>query len=143
MAPQVSAPFRIEVSLDMLPKDQAFSCPTAYGVVPPGEKKDVSVFFHPKTLDVRTMDYLSVLPSGCVSPTLLKVVGFCRGTGNPKVLHFSGDRSSPCLGLGNAPRLLRARCLLALQPQCLLPPGGLSEESVEETWRSGACPHSW
>ncbi|XP_032492501.1 cilia- and flagella-associated protein 65 [Phocoena sinus] len=75
----VSAPFRIEVAPDMLAKDEAFSCPTAHGIVPPGEKKCVSVFFHPKTLDVRTMDYLSVMPSGCASQTLLKVVGFCRG----------------------------------------------------------------
>lgn len=128
---------------DMLPKDQAFSCPTACGIVPPGKKKYVSVFFHPKTLDVKTMDYVTVMPSGCASQTLVKVVGFCRGTGNPRTLQFSGDRSSPCLGLGNAACLLRAGCLLALQPLCLLPPGGLSEESVEDTWRSCACPHSW
>ena len=74
--PQVSAPFRIEVAPDMLVKDQAFSCPTAHGIVPPGEKKFVSVFFRPETLDVRTMDYLSIVPSGCASQTLLKVVGF-------------------------------------------------------------------
>ncbi|ELK17194.1 Coiled-coil domain-containing protein 108 [Pteropus alecto] len=75
----VSAPFRIEVASDMLAKDQAFSCPTSYGIVPPGEKKYVSVFFHPETLDVRTMDYLSIMPSGCAAQTLLKVIGFCRG----------------------------------------------------------------
>lgn len=40
----------------------------------------MSVFFHPETLDVRTIDYLSVMPAGCASQTLLKVVGFCRGT---------------------------------------------------------------
>nr|XP_019597442.1 PREDICTED: cilia- and flagella-associated protein 65 [Rhinolophus sinicus] len=75
----VSAPFKIEVAPDMLTKDQAFSCPTTSGIVPPGEKKYVSVFFHPDTLDVRTMDYLSIIPSGCAAQTLLKVVGFCRG----------------------------------------------------------------
>ncbi|KAM5267433.1 cilia- and flagella-associated protein 65 isoform 1-T1 [Hipposideros larvatus] len=75
----VSAPFKIEVAPDMLTKDQAFSCPVASGFVPPGEKKYVSVFFHPETLDVRTMDYLSIMPSGSASQTLLKVVGFCRG----------------------------------------------------------------
>ncbi|XP_046498897.1 cilia- and flagella-associated protein 65 isoform X4 [Equus quagga] len=75
----VSTPFRIEMAPDMLAKDQAFSCPTAHGIVPPGEKKCVSVFFHPETLDVRTMDYLFIMPSGCASQTLLKVVGFCRG----------------------------------------------------------------
>eukprot|EP00069_Balaena_mysticetus_P020997 bmy_13368T0 len=69
----------IEVAPDMLAKDEAFSCPTAHGIVPPGEKKCVSVFFHPETLDVKTMDYLSIMPSGCASQTLLKVVGFCRG----------------------------------------------------------------
>lgn len=108
---------------DMLPKNQDFSCPTAYGIVPPGKKKCVSVFFHPKTLDVRTMGYVTVMLSGCASQTLVKVVGFCRGTGNPRTLHFSGDRSrsSPCLGLGNAACLLRAGCLLALQPLCCCP----------------------
>ncbi|XP_014640990.1 PREDICTED: coiled-coil domain-containing protein 108 [Ceratotherium simum simum] len=75
----VSAPFRIEMASDTLAKDQAFSCPTAHGIVPPGEKRWVSVFFHPETLDVRTMDYLSIMPSGCTSQTLLQVVGFCRG----------------------------------------------------------------
>uniref|UniRef100_A0A8C9J5I9 Cilia and flagella associated protein 65 n=1 Tax=Piliocolobus tephrosceles TaxID=591936 RepID=A0A8C9J5I9_9PRIM len=75
----VNAPFRIEISPDELAEDQAFSCPTACGVVLPGEKKFVSVFFHPKTLDTRTVDYFSIMPSGCASKTLLKVVGFCRG----------------------------------------------------------------
>uniref|UniRef100_A0A8C7CAS4 Cilia and flagella associated protein 65 n=1 Tax=Neovison vison TaxID=452646 RepID=A0A8C7CAS4_NEOVI len=75
----VSAPFRIEVAPDMLAKDHAFSCPTTNGIVPPGRKKLVSVSFHPETLDVRTIDYLSIMPSGCASQTLLKVVGFCRG----------------------------------------------------------------
>ncbi|KAK2108453.1 hypothetical protein P7K49_013618 [Saguinus oedipus] len=67
-------------------RDQAFSCPTAHGVVLPGEKKCVSVYFHPKTLDTRTMDYFSIVPSGCASKTLLKVVGFCGGTGDPRGL---------------------------------------------------------
>ena len=71
---------------DMLAKDHTFSCPTTNGIVPPGEKKFVSVFFHPETLDIRTIDYLSIMPSGCASHTLLKVVGFCRGTGNPRML---------------------------------------------------------
>uniref|UniRef100_A0A673SXB1 Cilia and flagella associated protein 65 n=1 Tax=Suricata suricatta TaxID=37032 RepID=A0A673SXB1_SURSU len=75
----VSAPFKIEVAPDVLAKDHTFSCPTTNGIVLPGEKKFVSVFFHPKTLDVRTIDYLSIMPSGCASHTLLKVVGFCRG----------------------------------------------------------------
>ncbi|XP_011787627.1 PREDICTED: coiled-coil domain-containing protein 108 [Colobus angolensis palliatus] len=75
----VNAPFRIEISPEELAEDQAFSCPTACGAVHPGEKKCVSVFFHPKTLDTRTVDYFSILPSGCASKTLLKVVGFCRG----------------------------------------------------------------
>ncbi|XP_035161653.2 cilia- and flagella-associated protein 65 isoform X5 [Callithrix jacchus] len=75
----VNAPFRIEISPDEMARDQAFSCPTAHGVVLPGEKKCVSVYFHPKTLDTRTMDYFSIVPSGCASKTLLKVVGFCGG----------------------------------------------------------------
>ncbi|XP_054405827.1 cilia- and flagella-associated protein 65 isoform X1 [Pongo abelii] len=75
----VNAPFRIEISPDELAEDQAFSCPTAHGIVLPGENKCVSVFFHPKTLDTRTVDYCSIMPSGCASRTLLKVVGFCRG----------------------------------------------------------------
>ncbi|XP_037379967.1 cilia- and flagella-associated protein 65 [Talpa occidentalis] len=75
----VSAPFRIEVAQDMLVKDSAFSCPKVQGVVPPGGKKCVSVFFHPRTLDIRTMGYFSIIPSGCATQTLLKVVGFCRG----------------------------------------------------------------
>lgn len=121
---------------DMLAKDQAFSCPTAHGIVPPGEKKCVSVFFHPETLDVRTMDYLSIMPSGCASQTLLKVVGFCRGTGNPGTQQSPWGQEQPTLRVGSAPYLLlRAGCLLALQPGCLLPPGGLSEESVMDTWR--------
>nr|KAF6336290.1 cilia and flagella associated protein 65 [Myotis myotis] len=104
----VSAPFRIEVAQDMLPKDQAFSCPTACGIVPPGKKKYVSVFFHPKTLDVKTMDYVTVMPSGCASQTLVKVVGFCRG---PDVslqhycINFSwihlGERSEQSLWIEN------------------------------------------
>lgn len=79
---------------DMLAKDQAFSCPTSYDIVTPGEKKYVSVFFHPETLDVRTMDYLSIMPSGCAAQTLLKVVGFCRGTRNPRTLHLPGTRAA-------------------------------------------------
>ncbi|XP_004402829.1 PREDICTED: coiled-coil domain-containing protein 108 [Odobenus rosmarus divergens] len=75
----VSAPFRIEVAPDMLAKDHTFSCPTTNGIVPPGGEKLVSVSFHPETLDVRTIDYLSIMPSGCASQTLLKIVGFCRG----------------------------------------------------------------
>lgn len=98
---------------DMLAKDEAFSCPTAHGIVPPGEKKCVSVFFHPKTLDVRTMDYLSVMPSGCASQTLLKVVGFCRGTGSPRSLHSLWRQEQPMLRIGKCP-LLVAQGLLAL-----------------------------
>ena len=104
LVPQVSAPFRIEVAPDMLVKDQAFSCPTAHGIVPPGEKRFVSVFFHPETLDARTMDYLSIVPSGCASQTLLKVVGFCRGTDSP--------RSWPCLQRQEQPLLTTDKHLL-------------------------------
>ncbi|KAM6178404.1 cilia- and flagella-associated protein 65 [Rhynchocyon petersi] len=75
----VSTPFRIEVASDMLVKDQAFFCHTVHGILSPGERKCVSVFFRPETLDVRTMDYISIMPSGCASQTLLKVVGFCKG----------------------------------------------------------------
>ncbi|XP_008823962.1 cilia- and flagella-associated protein 65 isoform X2 [Nannospalax galili] len=75
----VNAPFKIEMAPDRLTKDQAFSCSTSHGIIPPGGKKCVSVFFHPKTLDSRTMDYFSIVPSGCASQTLLQVVGFCRG----------------------------------------------------------------
>lgn len=82
---------------DMLVKDQAFSCPTAHGIVAPGEKKFVSVFFRPETLDVRTMDYLSIVPSGCASQTLLKVVGFSRGTGSPRSLHCLQRQEQPLL----------------------------------------------
>ncbi|KAM6151943.1 cilia- and flagella-associated protein 65 [Erethizon dorsatum] len=75
----VNAPFRIEMTPDMLAKDQAFSCSTGCGIVPPGEKKCVSVFFHPKTLDSRATDYFSIIPSGGASQTLLQVVGFITG----------------------------------------------------------------
>uniref|UniRef100_A0A8C0WEE3 Cilia and flagella associated protein 65 n=1 Tax=Castor canadensis TaxID=51338 RepID=A0A8C0WEE3_CASCN len=75
----VNAPFKIEMVPDMLAKDQVFSCSRAHGMVSPGGKKCVSVFFHPKTLDSRRMDYISVIPSGCASQTLLQVIGFCRG----------------------------------------------------------------
>ncbi|GAB1285104.1 Cilia- and flagella-associated protein 65 [Apodemus speciosus] len=75
----VNAPFKIEMAEDMLTKDQSFSCPTNQGIVPPGEKKCLSVFFHPKTLDSRAIDYFSIVPSGCATQTVLQVVGFCRG----------------------------------------------------------------
>ncbi|XP_071475534.1 cilia- and flagella-associated protein 65 [Marmota flaviventris] len=75
----VNAPFRIEIASDILAKDQAFSCSKGHGIVPPGGKKYVSLFFHPEALDVRTMDYISIMSSGCVSQTVLKVVGFCIG----------------------------------------------------------------
>lgn len=113
LAPQVSAPFRIEVAPDVLVKDQAFSCPTAHGIVPPGEKKLVSVFFRPETLDVRTMDYLSIVPSGCASQTLLKVVGFSRGTGSPRSLHCLQGQQQPLLTT-DKPLLLNAWGLFTL-----------------------------
>ncbi|KAI4588253.1 hypothetical protein MJG53_002661 [Ovis ammon polii x Ovis aries] len=100
----VSAPFRIEVAPDVLVKDQAFSCPTAHGIVPPGEKKFVSVFFRPETLDVRTMDYLSIVPSGCASQTLLKVVGFSRGP-DLSLQHRCVDFSWVSLGTRSEQRL--------------------------------------
>lgn len=94
---------------DMLAKDHTFSCPTTNGIVPPGEKKFVSVFFHPKTLDVRTINYLSVMPSGCASHTLLKVVGFCRGTGNPRMLHgpWGQEQFTFRVGKGSLPAFKR------------------------------------
>ncbi|XP_027821002.2 cilia- and flagella-associated protein 65 isoform X5 [Ovis aries] len=100
----VSAPFRIEVAPDVLVKDQAFSCPTAHGIVPPGEKKFVSVFFRPETLDVRTMDYLSIVPSGCASQTLLKVIGFSRGP-DLSLQHRCVDFSWVSLGTRSEQRL--------------------------------------
>ncbi|MBZ3880635.1 Coiled-coil domain-containing protein 108, partial [Sciurus carolinensis] len=75
----VNAPFRIEIASDILVKDQAFSCSKGHGTVPPGGKKYVSIFFHPETLDIRTMDYISIMSSGCASQTVLKVIGFCIG----------------------------------------------------------------
>lgn len=80
---------------DMQAKDLAFSCPTTHGIVPPGEKKCVSVFFCPETLNIRTTDYLSIVPSGCASQTLLKLVGFCRGTGNCRTLHRPWGQEQP------------------------------------------------
>nr|XP_028686966.1 cilia- and flagella-associated protein 65 isoform X5 [Macaca mulatta] len=104
----VNAPFRIEISPEELAEDQAFSCPMARGVVLPGEKKCVSVFFHPKTLDTKTVDYFSIMPSGCASKTLLKVVGFCRGPA-VSLQHYSvnfswvnlGERSEQPLWIEN------------------------------------------
>ncbi|CAH6791790.1 Cfap65 [Phodopus roborovskii] len=75
----VNAPFKIEMSEDMLTKDHTFSCSVGQGIVPPGEKKSLSVFFHPKTLDSIAIDYLSIVPSGCASQTRLQVIGFCKG----------------------------------------------------------------
>ncbi|XP_013375236.1 PREDICTED: coiled-coil domain-containing protein 108 isoform X3 [Chinchilla lanigera] len=76
---QVNAPFKIEMTPDMLARDQAFSCSTGHGIVPPGEKKYVSMFFHPNALDGRAMGYFSIIPSGSGSQTLLQVVGFSTG----------------------------------------------------------------
>ncbi|XP_006496055.1 cilia- and flagella-associated protein 65 isoform X4 [Mus musculus] len=75
----VNAPFKIEMAEHVLTKDPSFSCSTSQGIVPPGEKKCLSLFFHPKTLDSRAIDYFSIIPSGCATKTLLQVVGFCRG----------------------------------------------------------------
>uniref|UniRef100_A0A8C5L8Q8 Cilia and flagella associated protein 65 n=1 Tax=Jaculus jaculus TaxID=51337 RepID=A0A8C5L8Q8_JACJA len=104
----VNAPFRIEMAPDMQAKDQIFWCSVNHGVVPPGEKKCVSVFFHPKTLDYRTIEYFSVMPSGSASQTTVQVVGFCRG---PAVflqhgcVNFSwvnlGERSEQSLWIEN------------------------------------------
>lgn len=69
----------------VLTKDPSFSCSTSQGIVPPGEKKCLSLFFHPKTLDSRAIDYFSIIPSGCATKTLLQVVGFCRGNGRPRM----------------------------------------------------------
>ncbi|XP_008257396.3 cilia- and flagella-associated protein 65 isoform X1 [Oryctolagus cuniculus] len=104
----VNAPFRIEIVPDLLAQDQAFSCPTAQGVVRPGEKKCVSVIFHPEALSTRTVDYFSITPSGCASQTLLKVVGFCRGPAvslQQYCINFSwinlGERSEQSLWIEN------------------------------------------
>lgn len=70
---------------DLLIKDQSFSCSMSQGIVPPGEKKCLSLFFHPKTLDSRAIDYFSIIPSGCATQTLLQVVGFCTGNGHPRM----------------------------------------------------------
>ena len=43
------------------------------------------------------MDYLSIVPSGCASQTLLKVVGFSRGTGSPRSLHCLQRQEQPLL----------------------------------------------
>ncbi|XP_076787765.1 cilia- and flagella-associated protein 65 isoform X3 [Arvicanthis niloticus] len=83
----VNAPFKIEMAEDMHIKDQSFSCPTNQGIVPPGEKKSLSLFFHPKTLDSRATDYFSIVPSGCATQTLLQVVGFSRGP-DVKLQHY-------------------------------------------------------
>lgn len=69
----------------MLTKDQSFSCSMSQGIVPPGENKYLSLFFHPKTLDSRAIDYFSIIPSGCATKTLLQVVGFSRGNGCPRM----------------------------------------------------------
>ncbi|XP_023578883.1 cilia- and flagella-associated protein 65 isoform X2 [Octodon degus] len=75
----VNASFKIEMATDMLTKDQAFSCSLSHGIVPPGEKKNVSVFFHPKTVGSRAIDYFFITPAGSASQTLLQVVGFSTG----------------------------------------------------------------
>ncbi|XP_021054197.1 cilia- and flagella-associated protein 65 [Mus pahari] len=75
----VNAPFKIEMTEHMLTKDQSFSCSMNQGIVPPGEKKCLSLYFHPKTLDSRAIDYFSIIPSGCATKTLLQVVGLSRG----------------------------------------------------------------
>ncbi|KAM5228716.1 cilia- and flagella-associated protein 65 [Ctenodactylus gundi] len=75
----VSTPFRIEMTADVLVKDHAFSCTVSHGIVPPGKKQYASLFFHPKTLDSKAVDYFAIVPSGCASQTLLQVVGSCTG----------------------------------------------------------------
>ncbi|KAL1770997.1 coiled-coil domain-containing protein 108 isoform X1 [Sigmodon hispidus] len=104
----VNAPFKIEMSEDMLAKDHAFSCSTSQGIVPAGEKKCLSVFFHPKSLDSRAIDYFSIVPSGCASQTLLQVVGFCKGPDVSLQHHYInfgrvqlGDRSEQTLWIEN------------------------------------------
>ncbi|XP_040609232.1 cilia- and flagella-associated protein 65 isoform X3 [Mesocricetus auratus] len=96
----VNAPFKIEMSEDMVTKEHAFSCSMGQGIVPPGEKKCLSVFFHPKTLDSRTIDYLSIVPSGCASQTRLQVVGFCKGP-EVSLQHYCVNFS--CVQLGESP----------------------------------------
>ncbi|XP_031223880.1 cilia- and flagella-associated protein 65 isoform X3 [Mastomys coucha] len=104
----VNAPFKIEMAEDLLIKDQSFSCSMSQGIVPPGEKKCLSLFFHPKTLDSRAIDYFSIIPSGCATQTLLQVVGFCRGP-NVVLQHYCvnfnwvklGERSEQTLWIEN------------------------------------------
>ncbi|XP_052605856.1 cilia- and flagella-associated protein 65 isoform X1 [Peromyscus californicus insignis] len=104
----VNAPFKIEMSEDMLTKDHTFSCSISQGIVPAGEKKCLSVFFHPKTLDSRAIDYFSIVPSGCASQTLLQVVGFCKGP-DVSLQHYCinfnwvrlGERSEQTLWIEN------------------------------------------
>ncbi|XP_069872977.1 cilia- and flagella-associated protein 65 isoform X3 [Dipodomys merriami] len=113
----VNAPFRIEMVPDVLSKDQEFSCSKSYGIVPPREKKCVSLFFHPKTVDSKTVEYFSILPAGCASQTLLQVIGLCKG---PAVsfqhycVNFSwvilGERSEQILWIEN-----QSRCLAHFQ----------------------------
>lgn len=140
----MNVPFKIEMTPCTLTKEQTFSCPTAHGVVPPGEKKHVSVFFHPETLDVRTMDYLSIMPSGCASRTVLKVIGFCRGTGNPRTLHFPEDRSSPRLGMGNVPcPLMRAGGVLVLSLGVCCPLVGSVRKHLRTPGDCVPAPRPW
>lgn len=126
---------------DMQAKDLAFSCPTTHGIVPPGEKKCVSVFFCPETLDIRTTDYLSIVPSGCASQTLLKLVGFCRGTGNCRTLHCPWGQEQPTPRTGKysppVPKGLTPHC-----PSAWVSAASwwLSGGIIADTWRKCSLP---
>ncbi|XP_004617232.2 cilia- and flagella-associated protein 65 [Sorex araneus] len=104
----VSAPFRIEKVDHTLTEDQTFWCSPVQGTVRPGEKKHVSLFFCPETLDGRTRDYFSIIPSGSTSQTPLKVIGHCRGPAvslQRPCVDFSwinlGARAEQCLWIEN------------------------------------------
>lgn len=87
------------VAPDVLVKTRPSTRAPALGIVPPERRNSCRCSSAPETLDVRTMDYLSIVPSGCASQTLLKVVGFSRGTGGPRSLHCLQGQQQPCLQL--------------------------------------------
>ncbi|XP_060049853.1 cilia- and flagella-associated protein 65-like [Erinaceus europaeus] len=93
----VSTSFRIEMAPDVLAGDRTFWCPTEQGTVCAGETKALSVFFRPESLDARTMDYLTVMPCGPASQTLLKLVGFSTG---PAVTLQRSCVNFGCVNLG-------------------------------------------
>ncbi|XP_075789053.1 cilia- and flagella-associated protein 65 isoform X3 [Pelodiscus sinensis] len=75
----VSVPFRIERAKEPLLRDWVFSCDVTQAVVPANEKLLVSVRFSPQTAGVQSVDYLTVVPVGHLTQTVLKVTGLCKG----------------------------------------------------------------